>query len=215
MPLYSTIKASEFSSIHFWKLHPDLDNCYKALDLDIETEKEWKKFHPKRQLELLNVNLAIQELLPTRTVAYTSHGKPYFSDSNDYLSISHCADFVALSVSSLDVGIDLENQEDKCLKIQNRFLNTSERNDIGRSNASKILAAWCAKEAIYKASGTAGLKFREQILLPTFAQARETHYGIAFLDNSTQNFELFSGTIQGITWVLAELKTVHEAIGLQ
>jgi phosphopantetheinyl transferase (holo-ACP synthase) len=57
---------------------------------------------------------------------------------------------------------------DKVLKIREKFLSVRELEELRNATAEKYTLYWAAKEAIYKAHGTEGLIFAEQIAIEPF-----------------------------------------------
>ena len=83
-------------------------------------------------------------------------GKPFVADLPVHVSISHAGDLVAVAVSGLAVGIDIEKFRPTDLKVVNRICTDGEKAYIFESEALKnrrFFEIWTAKEAHFKRLG--------------------------------------------------------------
>jgi len=103
-------------------------------------------------------------------VVYTGYGKPEPRDGS-YISITHSGLYTALIHSpQKPVGIDIELQRDKILRIASKFtrftptlpvsLGERERTEF---QVRMLTAVWGVKESIYKLYGEKGLSFLDHI----------------------------------------------------
>ena len=97
-----------------------------------------------------------------KEVKYDKAGKPVFSQ-NKTLSISHSGNYAAVIISDQTVGIDIEKNTDKAMKIKHKFLDI-ELNYPQELNNQISLVYWNIKESIYKAVGVTGIIFKKNIL---------------------------------------------------
>ena len=127
---------------------------------------------------------------------YDDFGKPHLKDGN-FISITHSHDFTAIIVSSTDeVGIDIEKQRDKILRIANKFTPLQEYRTLANTEAviRKLTIVWGAKESLYKIYAQQGLSFLRHINIVDFAfddartlgeilyKGRKTYYDVEFLE---------------------------------
>lgn len=127
---------------------------------------------------------------------YDDFGKPHLHDGN-HISITHSHNFTGIIVSSTDeVGIDIEMQRDKILRIANKFTPLEEYRTLANTEAiiRKLTIVWGAKESLYKIYAQQGLSFLKHIDVMDFAfddkrtvakithQGNKSHYGIEFLE---------------------------------
>ena len=84
-------------------------------------------------------------------------------------AISHTPGCVAMAISRRAIGIDVEHFAPKVLRVRQRFLSTAEARHIAPDNVALNIAAWTAKEALYKAVLTPGINLSHHI--PIDAQA--------------------------------------------
>ncbi len=127
---------------------------------------------------------------------YDDFGKPHLKDDN-FISITHSHDFTAIIVSSTDeVGIDIEKQRDKILRIANKFTPLQEYRTLANTEAviRKLTIVWGAKESLYKIYAQQGLSFLRHINIIDFAfddartlgeilyKGQKTYYDVEFLE---------------------------------
>ena len=91
-----------------------------------------------------------------------------------------------LSISdNFNIGIDVQLRENKIFNIQNKFLNKSEKSNIGDDPTVDILTmVWVSKESIYKAIGLKGISFSENIKIDKVIENDKT--GIGYYINGTE-----------------------------
>lgn len=98
--------------------------------------------------------------LPTSTVAFTTAGKPYFTNSLIHFSISHTQKLCAVAVSNQLVGVDIELQRESYNPhLIERSLCTSEKS-LFDGDFTRI---WCRKEAVAKMTGEGITQYPEHI----------------------------------------------------
>lgn len=91
-------------------------------------------------------------------VSYSEQGAPRISNSRfAYISVSHCADCVAVLLSERPCGVDVERVERNFGRVASRYISSRERERSADGRAAA--AIWCAKEALYKIQGRAGVDF--------------------------------------------------------
>ena len=83
---------------------------------------------------------------------YSEKGKPFFKDyPNFHFNISHSAGYLAVAVSKLPVGVDVEEIRAVNPDISRSFFTEDERNYT--KNSADLLYVWTRKEALLKQSG--------------------------------------------------------------
>ncbi len=96
---------------------------------------------------------------------YDEYGKPHLVDGR-HISISHSHNFTGIIISSSqEVGIDIERQREKILRIAHKFTPLQEYRTMANTDAlvHKLTKVWCAKESLYKIYATPGLSFLHHI----------------------------------------------------
>lgn len=118
---------------------------------------------------------------------YDTAGKPHLVDGRK-ISITHSGHFTGIIVSeTIEVGIDIERQRDKILRIAYKFTPIEEYRTIANSEAlvRKLTIVWGAKESLYKICSDRGISFLHHIDVKDFS----------FADNSTTAEVLYHGKL--------------------
>ncbi|MCQ2554745.1 MAG: 4'-phosphopantetheinyl transferase superfamily protein [Clostridia bacterium] len=90
---------------------------------------------------------------------YNEHGKPYIEGVEEF-SVSHSGNYVCIIKDECPVGIDIETENEKNLKVIKRVFTDNEASYIAEDSA-KFHLLWTRKESFFKMKGTglnAGLK---------------------------------------------------------
>lgn len=101
---------------------------------------------------------------------YDPNGKPHLRDGT-HISITHSFEMTGIILSrQFQVGIDIEKQRHKILRIAHRFTPLSEYHDLANEEAlvRKLTMVWGAKESLYKIMGIHGLSFLNHITVDNF-----------------------------------------------
>lgn len=130
--------------------------------------------NPRKRLEWYAGRRLVMHLMNTLGLSYKGiikdpFGKPFPSESNFQLSLSHSFPHVAAYMhASESVGIDLEQPKSKLLNIAPRIFNEAE---IGSSdgNLTKLCIFWCAKEVLVKVHGKKDLTFSKNLQIEPFS----------------------------------------------
>ncbi|MBR9855424.1 MAG: 4'-phosphopantetheinyl transferase superfamily protein [Algicola sp.] len=198
MPVYKTITVSPTTKAYIWKVtEPEAqlvknveltDHCQKRMD-GMKSEAHRKAFLSIRHL------LALAGYVD-HDLYYDDFGKPHLKDGN-YISITHSHNFTGIIISETDeVGIDIEMQRDKILRIAHKFTPIQEYKTLANSEAliRKLTIVWGAKESLYKIYAQQGLSFLRHINVMDFSfddtrtvaeilyKGEKTHYGVEFLE---------------------------------
>ena len=78
------------------------------------------------------------------------------------ISISHSKKLVAIIVSELKTGIDIEIISERVLKVKNKFLSYSDNIDESQED---LTIAWSTKECIFKWHQKGNLNFKKNELM--------------------------------------------------
>ena len=104
-----------------------------------------------------------------KDLCYEKSGKPFLK--KDYkISISHSHDFVAIALSNVEIGIDIEQNREKIVRIADKFC-LSERlflNANDESYIKNLTTIWAAKESIFKIENQKGISFKNHISINAF-----------------------------------------------
>jgi len=149
----------------------------------------------KNLLKLKKNNILREQFLATRKlltlensnykITYNNNGKPSLNSKYN-ISISHSHQIAAVAISdNSKIGLDVQLNENKIFNIQDKFLNPTEKLNIGENPSLKILTMiWTSKESIYKAVGLKGILFSDNIKIEKVVE--EDKIGIGYYINGTE-----------------------------
>lgn len=145
---------------HLTLQEPHAKVCYRNIndenfiDLSILSAVEKLQLesfkNKRRQLVFYHIRLIARDE-GLAEIIYDADGKP-FCESH-HISISHSGDWIGLMLSNREIGLDIECDTAKILKIKDRFLDEQEQNDICLNELKKMSICWSAKEAVFKMIG--------------------------------------------------------------
>jgi 4'-phosphopantetheinyl transferase len=99
---------------------------------------------------------------------YDITGKPHLTDGK-HISISHSHERAAVAISNRPVGIDLEIQREKILRIADRF---NDNCNLSKHDPQlymrELTVVWGFKEAIFKIRNEPGISFINHIFVEPF-----------------------------------------------
>lgn len=182
MPLYKNIKADAETEIFVWKITETEENLKQSVSMQ---EKHQKRYDGMLSEQHRKGFLSVRKLLETAgytdfDLNYDSNGKPTLSDGK-YISITHSFDFSAIIVSTKNVGIDIEKQREKIIRIADKFIETEfEFLDKNKNYIEDLSIVWGAKESLYKMCNSRSLSFKQDMHVQDFTNNRTE--GTAFVD---------------------------------
>ena len=207
MPLYKTIRVNDFTKVLIWKIEESLEDLTKGIEL---TEQSKKRVDAMKSILHQQGFMSIRQLLKQvgyvdADVFYDEFGKPHLKDKN-YLSISHSFTFTAIIISEKKpVGIDVEKQRDKIVKIAHKFTPIEEYNTIANHDAlvSKLTIVWGAKESLYKIYGKKKLRFLHHIYIEDFSFIDTKTTGVIKYEGHVSTHNIHFLEFEGFTCVYA------------
>lgn len=197
MPLYKTITVDPHTKVLIWKIEESFEELSKNIELtekcrnrveNMKSDVHRKGFMSIRQL-LAIIGYSDYDLY------YDSNGKPHLNDDK-HISITHSFEFSAIIISDKEVGIDIEKQRDKIIRIAHKFTPIEEYRTLANEDAlvRKLTIVWCAKESLYKSFAEKGVSFLQHIDVSDFDMEdekttanvvygqKEEEYDISFLE---------------------------------
>ena len=117
-----------------------------------------------RKQEFIQVRALRNKSIGEIEIDYTESGKPFLVNSKEYISISHSQNFIGILKAPFDVGLDIEEINERIIKIKNRFLNEKELK-LFDSSIENLTIAWTLKEALFKLNTRNGIDFRKELLI--------------------------------------------------
>ena len=151
------LKKEKNCSIGVWEISESV-NELKAFSEEVKFDQIKSE---KRRLEVLAVRALLKEICGNAKLDYNKYGAP-FLDNNKNISISHTKQLVAIIVSELKSGIDIEINSERVLKVKNKFLSVY---DNTNETQEDLTIAWSTKECIFKWHQKGNLNFKDDILI--------------------------------------------------
>lgn len=172
MALYKTLTIGAATKVLIWKIEESIDELKSGISL---TEKSLLRLNSMKsdlhQKGFLSIRHLLKEVgLTDADLQYDEFGKPHL-DKGRFISITHSFTFTAIIFSyETEVGIDIEKQREKILKIAHKFTPFEEYKTIANVDAliSKLTIVWGAKESLYKIYGKKKLLFLHHIYIEDF-----------------------------------------------
>ncbi|MBU3011091.1 4'-phosphopantetheinyl transferase superfamily protein [Polaribacter vadi] len=207
MALYKTLTISPETKVFIWKIEESIDELKAGISL---TEKNLARFNLMKsdlhQKGFLSIRHLLKEInLTDADLIYDEFGKPHL-DKGRFISITHSFNFTAIIYSTqTEVGIDIEKQRDKILKIAHKFTPIEEYKTIANADAliSKLTIVWGAKESLYKIYGKKKLLFLRDIYVADFKFADEKTTGEIRFNGETYAYTVKFLEFDGFTCVFA------------
>ena len=171
MALYKTLTISPNTKVFIWKIE---ESTLDLLNNIVLTEQSKERLHSMKselhQKGFLSIRHLLKEInLTDADLLYDEYGKPHLEKG--FISITHSFNFTAIIYSTDHVvGIDIEKQREKILKIAHKFTPIEEYKTIANVDAliSKLTIVWGAKESLYKIYGKKKLLFLHHIYIEDF-----------------------------------------------
>jgi len=213
MPLYKTIAVNEQTKVLIWKIEESLAELSNEILLTPSNQQRVAGMKSElHQRGFLSVRHLLAEVGYTdQDLFYDSYGKPHLNDGT-FISITHSFTFSAIIVSTtLDVGIDVEKQREKIVRIAHKFTPIEEYKTLANHDAMvrKLTIVWGAKESIYKIHKSEGIAFLDHIYIEDFHFDAEETSGTVRFNNETSHYELSFFEFEGFTCVYGyELKAL-------
>ena len=206
MPLYKTIHFSSTTQIFVWKITESFEQLNNEVQLNekncIRLDGMKSEMH---QRAFLSVRKALEQLGYTDfDLYYDCFGKPHLHDGK-HISITHSHNFAAIIISNETVGIDIELQRDKIIRIADKFCE-SEFQFLKRDTQEyirKLTVIWGAKEAIFKIRNEKGISFKDHINVGDFELKSKVAGAELDFNSLAKNFKIHFEEIEEFTLVYA------------
>ena len=113
----------------------------------------------------LGVGLLADHLLRSRGISpsrlsFAADGRPVIAGADAFLSLSHAGSFAMAGLSSLPIGVDVEEHQPRQLMIAAHFFTPDERDCLARARDETecFFRLWSRKECMLKRDGLAELR---------------------------------------------------------
>jgi 4'-phosphopantetheinyl transferase len=172
MPLYKAITLNPSTQILVWEITESFQELSSEVVLNESNTVRLNGMKSEmHQRAFLSVRKLFQEAGYTDfDLFYDKFGKPLLYDGK-HISITHSHQFSALILSDEVVGIDIELQREKIIRIADKFVD-SEFLFLEKENNEeyirKLTVIWGAKEAIFKIRNEKGISFKDHIKVNAF-----------------------------------------------
>ena len=210
MPLYKTINFSTSvgttTQILVWKVTESYPELLEQVILNdsnrIRLDGMKSEIH---QRAFLSVRKLLQETGHTDLdLYYDEFGKPHLHGEK-HISITHSHHFSAIIISDETVGIDIELQRDKIIRIADKFCDSELQflNPNSEEYIRKLTVIWGAKEAIFKIRNEKGISFKDHIFVHQFELNVKQNISQLRFNNIIKDFQIHFEEIEGFTLVYA------------
>lgn len=206
MPLYKTITVSASTTVYIWKIEEDFSSLTRNISLTDHCQNRVDGM--KSELHKRGF-MSVRHLLAV--AGYTDHdlyydalGKPHLRDGK-HISITHSYTFSAIIVSDQPVGIDIEMQREKILRIANKFTTFEDYKTLANVDAviRKLTIVWGGKESLYKLYEQEGLSFLKNLYIEDFSFDTAKTTGSVTYNGNRSEYKLDFLEFEGFTCVYA------------
>ncbi|MDG2358002.1 MAG: 4'-phosphopantetheinyl transferase superfamily protein [Polaribacter sp.] len=198
MALFKTLTVHKTTKVLIWKIEESILDLKKEILLSDSSLARLQSMKSElHQKGFLSIRHLLKEVgYSDHDLIYDRFGKPHLKDGK-FISISHSFTFTAIVLSEdAPVGIDIEKQREKILKIAHKFTPFEEYKTIANVDAliRKLTIVWGAKESLYKIYGKKKLLFLHHIYIEDFKfndkkTKGEIRYNGAILSYNIEFFE--------------------------
>tara|TARA_B110001450_G_scaffold119799_1_gene112907 strand:- start:481 stop:1107 length:627 start_codon:yes stop_codon:yes gene_type:complete len=207
MALYKTLTVNKATKVLIWKIEESISKLQEGIVLSENSTARLNSMKSQlHQRGFLSIRHLLKEVGYTDAdLIYDEFGKPHLKNGT-HISISHSFTFTAIIVSDeLHVGIDIEKQREKILKIAHKFTPFEEYKTIANVDAliSKLTIVWGAKESLYKIYGKKKLLFLHHIYIEDFKFADEKTTGEIRYNGENTAYNISFIEFEGFTCVFA------------
>lgn len=188
MPLYKTIAVNDQTKVYVWKITEDFDTLFKNTPLrDVHLARLEKMVSVTHQCGFLSVRHLLKAAgYSDLDLFYDENGKPFLADGR-HISISHSFGFSTIIIGSGNVGVDIEKQREKIIRIADKFIGTEFSFLNPQNNYIEHLSIiWGAKEALFKMCDSRSLSFKQDMHIQDFTGS--LHTGSALVDCKQMDF---------------------------
>ncbi|WP_140485669.1 4'-phosphopantetheinyl transferase family protein [Flavobacterium sp. GSA192] len=172
MPLFKKIQFNSVTAIYVWKIAEPLEQLFEEVSLNPKCQSRIEGMKSElHQRGFLSVRKLLNEAGYTDfDLYYDEFGKPHLHDRR-HISITHSYEFSSIIISDETVGIDIELQREKIIRIADKFCD-AEFQYLNREKTEeyvkKLTVIWGAKEAIFKIRNEKGISFKDHIAVDDF-----------------------------------------------
>ncbi|WP_394748425.1 4'-phosphopantetheinyl transferase family protein [Spongiimicrobium salis] len=213
MPLYKTITAHPTIKVYIWKVEESEEILSKDIVLTPHCQErmEGMKSELHRRGFLSIRHLLAEAGYVDHDLYYDDNGKPHLRDGN-FISITHSFNFTGIIIAEKDeVGIDIEMQREKILRIAHKFTPIQEYRTLANTAAivRKLTIVWGCKESLYKIYAQHGLSFMRHISIQDFSMEENQTTGEIVHEGKVTQYTIRFLEFEGFTCVYAIKKKIN------
>lgn len=210
MPLFKTINLSRIvgnpTQILVWKVTESYTELLEQVILNETNHMRLDGMKSEmHQRAFLSVRKLLQETGHSDLdLYYDEFGKPHLHGEK-HISITHSHNFSAIIISDEIVGIDIELQRNKIIRIADKFCDL-EFQFLDRDSDEyirKLTVIWGSKEAIFKIRNEKGISFKDHINVQSFELNAKQNDAKLHFNNLIIDFNIHFEEIEDFTLVYA------------
>tara|TARA_B110000003_G_C16627392_1_gene525359 strand:+ start:1212 stop:1793 length:582 start_codon:yes stop_codon:yes gene_type:complete len=156
---------TESGSVAIWEIKETLKELITLSD-DLYTTDFKNK---NRKKEWIATRLLLNELKPNHKIYYNKFGAPDLLN-NEFISISHSKELIAISLSRKKTGVDIQKISKKTVILSSKFVSQQNNENLSEDKATLI---WCCKEAVFKWHQKGNINFIKDIKIEPFEAMEE------------------------------------------
>jgi phosphopantetheinyl transferase len=162
MPLVHHFKEKEGEIIH-WEIEETLEALQDS-GAEYGIELQVPDYIEARKKQILVMRILHKIIAPGTRIKYETYGKP-FLEPEGFISFSHSRNHVVVYKSIHPCGIDMEQLNERVLRIRHKYLNETELRYLESESVDDLIRLWSAKEAMFKVYGKDGVYLRNNIFV--------------------------------------------------
>lgn len=208
MPLFKTIQYNNATKILVWKITESFDDLSQSVVLNPQNQLRLQGMKSEmHQRAFLSVRKLLQEINHTDfDLYYDAHGKPHLYGES-HISITHSHQFSAIIISDQPVGIDIELQREKIIRIADKFIADKELKRLQALNSEDFIQTltvkWGAKEAIFKIQNEKGISFKNHISIQPFELTATQTLAYLHFEGLLKEFVIYFESFENFSLVYA------------
>ncbi len=209
MPLYKTITVNSTTKVLIWKIEESFEALSEGIELTTHCTQRvlgMKSDIHRRGFMSIRHLLAIEGYTDF-DLFYDENGKPHLIDGT-HISITHSFQFSAIIISDVEIGIDIEKQRQKIIKIAHKFTPLQYYEDINDDAIllRKLTIVWCAKESLYKSFAVKGISFIQNIYVEDFTMQMNQTTSWVSDEGKEEFYDVWFEEFEGFTIAYALIK---------
>ncbi|MFC5681763.1 4'-phosphopantetheinyl transferase family protein [Flavobacterium sp. MAHUQ-51] len=210
MPLFKKIEFNATTQIYIWKITESFEQLSQEVELNPVCQERIATMKSElHQRGFLSVRKLLNKAGYTDfDLYYDEFGKPHLQDGK-HISITHSHEFSSIIVSDEVVGIDIELQREKIIRIADKFCD-AELQYLNKEAISeyikKLTVIWGAKEAIFKIQNEKGISFKDHIAVNPFDLNQTETVANLHFGGMDKAFKIYFEEIENFTLVYALVK---------